>query len=509
MSNFRLYILSFLLAALAIGVFTYKVFWLDFPLQSDTASNYWTIETSVSFTGKNKPVKVSLVIPRSDRSNLVMDENFISQGFGVTTGQKGFNRKATWSIRNVKGPQKLYYRAVVRKIAKEEEESFALPPAKIPSKNFDEANDLAVETLIDKILAVSADEETFISVLLKYLERPNENEELAFVLRGQQSQRHKMNTAARILRQAGIPARSAHGLPLTGSLRHAELEHWIEVYQKNKWVSYGQRNKSRDESDYLVWSRGEDPILDVVGSQDPSFSLSVELNNERAIESALVRSKTLQRFFYEYSLSSLPLSTQATLRIMLSLPLGALIIVLLRNVIGLSTIGTFMPVLIGIAFRQTQLVTGVVLFSIIIAVGLSARFFLEKFKLLLIPRVASVLVIVVLLIALISLLSHKLGLSLGISIALFPIVILTLTIERMCIIWEEGNPGDAIYQCTMTLIAAACCYFILGDPRCEHLFFVFPELNLLVLSIILPLGRYSGYRLTELYRFRSFISAKE
>jgi len=304
MSNFRLYVLSFALAALSIGAFAYKAFWLSFPIESDTASKYWTIEASVSFSGKDKPVKVALIIPRSDRSNLVMDENCISQGFGVTTAQKGFHRKATWSIRHAKGPQKLYYRAVVRKIDKEEEESFALPPAKIPSRNFDEANELAVETLIEKLLAGSADEETFIRVLLKYLERPNENEELAFVLHGQTSKRHKMNTAARILRQAGIPARSAHGLLLTSSQRRAELEHWIEVYQSNKWVSYGQRESALEMGDYLVWSRGEDAILDVVGRNNPSFSLSVEINNERAIESALLRSKALQRFFYEYSLSN-------------------------------------------------------------------------------------------------------------------------------------------------------------------------------------------------------------
>ena len=36
----------------------------------------------------------------------------------------------------------------------------------------------------------------------------------------------------------------------------------------------------------------------------------------------------------------------------------------------------------------------------------------------------------------------------------------------------------------------------------EHLLFVFPELLLAVLAVTLLLGRYSGYRLTELYRFR-------
>lgn len=36
----------------------------------------------------------------------------------------------------------------------------------------------------------------------------------------------------------------------------------------------------------------------------------------------------------------------------------------------------------------------------------------------------------------------------------------------------------------------------------EHLTFNFPELILSLLAIILVLGRYTGYRLSELYRFR-------
>ena len=37
----------------------------------------------------------------------------------------------------------------------------------------------------------------------------------------------------------------------------------------------------------------------------------------------------------------------------------------------------------------------------------------------------------------------------------------------------------------------------------EHLIFVFPELLLVILAMTLLLGRYTGYRLTELWRFRA------
>jgi hypothetical protein len=37
----------------------------------------------------------------------------------------------------------------------------------------------------------------------------------------------------------------------------------------------------------------------------------------------------------------------------------------------------------------------------------------------------------------------------------------------------------------------------------EHLVFVFPELLLVLLAATLLLGRYSGYRLMDLYRFKA------
>jgi uncharacterized membrane protein YkgB len=49
-------------------------------------------------------------------------------------------------------------------------------------------------------------------------------------------------------------------------------------------------------------------------------------------------------------------------------------------------------------------------------------------RLLLVPRLASVLIVVVLLMLLISLASNKLGLETGLSVALFPMVIISMTI---------------------------------------------------------------------------------
>jgi hypothetical protein len=105
--------------------------------------------------------------------------------------------------------------------------------------------------------------------------------------------------------------------------------------------------------------------------------------------------------------------------------------------------------------------------------------------------------------AVISIVFHQLGLDMGLSVGLFPMVILTMTIERMSIVWEERGPTEAIQQGVGSLIVAAICFTIMEIDVLKHLFFVFPELLLWVLAACLLLGRYSGYRLLELVRFKS------
>jgi hypothetical protein len=46
------------------------------------------------------------------------------------------------------------------------------------------------------------------------------------------------------------------------------------------------------------------------------------------------------------------------------------------------------------------------------------------------------------------------------------------------------------------------CYLLIQHTLIRHLLFVFPELLLIVLAATLLLGRYTGYRLVELRRFR-------
>ena len=81
-------------------------------------------------------------------------------------------------------------------------------------------------------------------------------------------------------------------------------------------------------------------------------------------------------------------------------------------------------------------------------------------------------------------------------------IILSWTIERMSILWEEEGKREVFVQGSGSLIVAVLAYFAMNNEYSAYLFFNFPELLLVILAIIIMIGRYTGYRVTELLRFK-------
>src|SRR5690606_31639429 len=114
-----------------------------------------------------------------------------------------------------------------------------------------------------------------------------------------------------------------------------------------------------------------------------------------------------------------------------------------------------------------------------------------------------ILIVVVLLMAAVSVLSNRLAIEVGLSVALFPMVIMAMTIERMSVAWDERGGATAIREGIGTLVVAALAYVVMSWQPLEQFVFVYPEVLLIRLALALILGRYSGYRLNELVRLRA------
>ena len=60
-----------------------------------------------------------------------------------------------------------------------------------------------------------------------------------------------------------------------------------------------------------------------------------------------------------------------------------------------------------------------------------------------------------------------------------------------------------------TILVSFCCYLTLRWHQVGALVFRFPEIHLMTLAAFVFLGRYTGYRITELWRFRDLVTEQE
>jgi len=503
MSRRHLLVLCLGLALLGFATFAYKVVGLEFPVRPAEQSETWRVEARITFEAHGAPAKVSLRVPQSAGNLVVVEQNFVSPGYGLTTGFERGNPTAVFAIGTAEGLQTLYYRALVsrttlaRDLPKE-------PAPELPVPTLGDAERVAAQSLAEAARAQSADRETLAAYLLARLKDSRPSSEVALLVGPNPSNLRILNVAVDLLRLAHVPARTVHGLTLEPERRQAQFIHWIEIHDDGRWRAiYPWDNRPGLPPMTLRWWHGSLPLIQVTGGTKLHHDVTVSRAYEYALTTAIRQGKKLEEKLVEFSIFGLPLQTQALFRTLLVIPAGIFLLVVLRNVVGIKTFGTFMPVLIALAFRETGLLAGIVFFSIIVALGLGVRLYLEQLKLLLVPRLATVVIVVILIIAGLSILSNKLGFHRGLSIGLFPIVILTMTIERMTLVWEERGAGEALQQAAGSLVVGALCFLLMNSPYVSHLFFVFPELLLVVLAATIALGRYAGYRLTELWRFKA------
>jgi hypothetical protein len=498
----QVYVIATLLAAIGASLFLYKVVGLGFPLTPVSTVSIWDLEFRLRFVGDAGPAKLTLAIPQSGGAFAVVGENFVSGEFGLTTRIGDRGRQAVWSIRQADGEQVLYYRAAVQKLGSSEA-SRDLPMPTRDLTDLDEARFAAASDLFEHSLRRSADLETLVPQLLQRLADPRDSN-AAMLVGPRGGLVDRLDAAVTVLSLGDRPARVVRGLRLEDRLRNAPTRAWLEAWDGGTWRRFDPDSGAPDlGGEMLALSRGGRSLVQLQGGRDLELGIAVRRSEQGAVQAAARGSRFLSPGFMTFSLFSLPLRIQEVYRILLLVPIGAFLLVLLRTLIGVKTFGTFMPVLIALAFRETRLLGGVALFLVVVALGLAVRFYLERLRLLLVPRLAAVLIVVVLLMLALSALSHRLGIEVGLSVALFPMVILTLTIERMSVVWEERGAAEALEQGFGSLGVAVLAYLVMSSSLVGHLVFVFPETLLLLLAASLILGRYSGYRLLELWRFRA------
>lgn len=246
----------------------------------------------------------------------------------------------------------------------------------------------------------------------------------------------------------------------------------------------------------------------IVSSLHPTVptNLSAMVPNDMARSSVSIVVEPIKSASRFGGMMDLSTSEREIIEFLLLLPPATLLVCLFRNVLGLTSFGTFAPALLGLAFRQVDSLLGVLVVLTIISAGWWLRRGLQPFHLLQVPRTALLLSLVVVMLLVLLFALRGVGPQ---PVALFPMVILTGMIERFWAMEEEDGVSSSLSVLISTLLIAACVWATATLTPLAGWMMRHPESLALVMAAQLLLGRYTGYRLLELRRFANIGDASE
>lgn len=512
-----------LMVLIPMAMAGYKLYVLNYPLASLIPETGYTVELIMRVDGHGEDIRIQTYLPRSDNRQSVDNEQSSTGPFISSIRMNGLNREVVWNAENVTGQHDLRYAYSVRgrHVRYQIPEGMPIPTSYAPVLApylADEPGIHRDDPLIEKTLndIVPPEHRTLLDALTRIHRHlqdkiANRNfsgftDALTALKLGEASCNGKGRLFVALARKLNIPARLVGGFIMEQGSKRTSHQ-WVEVYINGHWVPFDTINDHFAEipAHYLTLYYGDEVLFRHTANVNFQylFKTTKQLVPQREAQQALSQSvlniTNLYGYFERIGIS------QNLLKILLMLPLGALVTVVFRNVVGLETFGTFLPALIAAAARETGLLWGVVGFLSIVLLSAVIRRGLDWMQLLHSPKMAIVLTTVVIVMMAITVGSVQLGLLELAHVTLFPIAILAITAERVALMEAEQGALKVLRITLMTLLVIAACYAVMDSVFMQSLVLAFPELLLGVVALNLWLGKWIGIRLMEFLRFRRLI----
>jgi hypothetical protein len=194
-----------------------------------------------------------------------------------------------------------------------------------------------------------------------------------------------------------------------------------------------------------------------------------------------------------------------TVELLLMLPIIATFIAFLRQVVGIKAFGIYTPSIVIFAFLATGIKYGIAIFVSIIIVGMLVRFLLKKLRILYLPRVAITVTIVAL--AILGVLvfggsQQRTGLA---AVSIFPLLIMITIVEKFVSAQIEKGNKTAMILAVETLIISLAGYYLVKWPFLLKAIGAYPWIILITIPFNILLGKWTGLRLSEYFRFREIL----
>lgn len=514
-------IIFVLLIVLPLGLVGYKVIYGGYNLESLVPVQTYDVTVSMNYVGHGDTLQVRTFLPvADDRVTLESEAQHSDLPFYAEINDGG-NRIGVWDGPDITGPGKatanfhVYSRAV----------SFNIDPAiLVPGRGANGDNPYLQSTDViqveePEIVQLSAELAPVGTPLvdglmaihrycqdLEVVSFKGTTDAVTTLRLGEASCNGKSRLFVALARAGGIPARLVGGLILDQGTKKTSHQ-WVEVLVGPYWIPFCPTNDhaAAIPAHYLPLYRGDEVMFR--HSRDINFDYRFRIRRQEGIRADLLKASLYDPLNLISVLDTLEAAGIGfgLLKVLLMIPLGTLVLTILRNVIGLQTFGTFLPILIAIASRQTGLFWGLAVFLLVIILISLIRLAISRLDLLHIPQMSILLSFAVIFVLALGAIGVRSGYMNLAHITMFPIAILAITTERFSLMMEEEGPLTTARITFMSGIAIAVCFLFMNAMAFQILFLTFPELILVVLFLNIWLGRWVGLRVIEYWRFRNLL----
>ena len=190
-----------------------------------------------------------------------------------------------------------------------------------------------------------------------------------------------------------------------------------------------------------------------------------------------------------------------TVILLLMLPVIATVFAFLKQVVGITTFGLYTPSIIALSFVSLGWWVGLLSLLFILVAGSATRSLMRRWRLLYIPKIAIILTVL----SFTLLLWVALGTAIGFDFtrdSVFMLLILSSLSENFLSLKAEEGWWSAILGSAETILGSLACVAIVQWRELQSLILAYPEIILLTLPINIFLGRWTGLRFVEYFRFR-------
>ncbi len=187
--------------------------------------------------------------------------------------------------------------------------------------------------------------------------------------------------------------------------------------------------------------------------------------------------------------------------LLLSLPIIVTFLAFLKQVVGVTTLGLSTPTIMTLSFLALGWTVGLLGLLCILVATYGTRSILRRWRLLYVPKIAIILTVVSVILLVFLGLSAMAGRIFSRETIVLLLMLATLSESFLSLKSDEGF-RSAVLGIGETVAAALVCAALIRWSAFQTLLLAYPETVLLTIIVNIFLGRWTGLRIVEYFRFR-------